>query len=313
MPVDFKDYYAVLGVTKDATAEEIKKAFRKLARTHHPDVSSDKKASEEKFKEINEAYEVLGDPVKRKKYDDLGSGWQGGMPFGGGSTDAWGGSSGRREFHFQGTGFSDFFEQFFGGGGYGYGAPASAARQRGNDVEGDILVTLEEAMTGTVKPISLQSTHPVTGRVETRTFQVRIPAGIADGKRIRVAGHGGPGAGGAEPGDLFLRVRHAAHPHFHASGHDLYRDLDLAPWEAVLGAEISVSSLDGDIKLRIPAGTANGQTFRVRGRGLPTGKSNTRGDLHVVAQIQVPASLPEAERAAWEALRNVSNFNPRKS
>jgi len=316
MPVEFKDYYATLGLKREASPEEIKRAFRKLARKHHPDVAADKQGSEEKFKEINEAYEVLGDPVKRKKYDDLGSNWQNGDPFGGSpgrGGGAWGSGGGPQEFHFQGTGFSDFFEQFFSGGGsQGYPQqPPTSRSQRGQDVEGDILVTLEEAMSGTVRPVSLQSIDPRTGRAEKQTFQVRIPAGIADGKRIRVAGHGGAGTGGAAAGDLFLRIRHAAHPHFHTSGHDLYRDLELAPWEAVLGAEIAVTSLDGSIKLRIPAGTENGQTFRVRGRGLPTGKPGIRGDLHVVAQVQLPEVLSEMERAAWEALREVSTFNPR--
>jgi curved DNA-binding protein len=310
MPVQFKDYYAILGLEREATPEEIKRAFRKLARKHHPDVAADKLGSEEKFKEINEAYEVLGDPVKRKKYDGLGSNWQNGAPFG----DAYSrGGGAHQEFQFQGTGFSDFFEQFFSGGGaHGYSQqPPTSRSRRGQDVEGDLLVTLEEAMSGTVRPVSLQSIDPRTGQEKKETFQVRIPAGIADGKRIRVAGHGGAGTGGAPSGDLFLRIRHAAHPHFHTSGHDLYRDLDLAPWEAVLGAEIAVTSLDGSIKLRIPAGTENGQTFRVRGRGLPTGKPGIRGDLHVVAQIQLPETLSESERAAWEALREVSAFNPR--
>ncbi len=315
MPVDFKDYYATLGVAKDASQDEIKKAFRKLARQHHPDVAADKAAAEEKFKEVNEAYEVLGDPVKRKKYDQLGSGWREGAGFAGGPGAA-GWDPGAEEFHFRGTGFSDFFEQFFSGGsahGFPGGAATGTRRRRGGDVEGDILVTLEEAMHGAIRPITLQTTDPRTGRSETRTFQVRIPPGIAEGKRIRVPGHGGAGTGGAEAGDLYLRVRLAAHPDFTACGSDLYRDLDLAPWEAVLGAEVPVATLDGQVKLRIAPGTGNGQTLRVRGRGLPKGRDGSRGDLHVVVRVQVPEHVRAEERAAWEALRAASSFNPRNS
>lgn len=319
MSAAFKDYYQILGVPRDASNADIKKAFRKLARTHHPDVAKDKKAAEEKFKEINEANEVLSDPEKRARYDQLGADWQHGaagprQPRHGGAADA------GPEFNFGGTGFSDFFEQYFSGASR-YGFPegsfhgnAAPRDRRGNDIEGDILVSLEEIMEGAVRPISLQTTDPRTGRVTTQTFQVRIPAGVADGKRIRVPGQGEPGQGAAEAGDLYLRVRHAAHPDFHTEGHDLYHDLDLAPWEAVLGAEISVPTLDGAIKLRVPAGSENGQQLRVRGRGLPKGKGGGRGDFHAILNIQMPpAPADTAERELWEKLREVSKFNPRAS
>ena len=318
MSAAFKDYYQILGVSRDASAAEIKKAFRKLARQHHPDTAADKKTAEEKFKEINEANEVLGDPEKRKKYDQLGANWQDpgfGRPQPGYQEAP--GDFGR-EFNFSGTGFSDFFEQYFSGasrygfpesaGGFGGGRP----ERRGNDIEGDILVTLEEVMHGAVRPISLQMTNALTGQMETRSFQVRIPAGVTDGKRIRVPGQGEPGAGGAPAGDLYLRVRHAAHPDFHTEGHDLFFDLDLAPWEAVLGADLSVPTLDGPIKLRIPPGSENGQQLRVRGRGLPRGKSGERGDFHAILNIRVPESITAAERELWEKLRAASTFNPRK-
>jgi len=328
MPVEFKDYYSTLGVGREASPAEIKKAFRSLARKHHPDVAKDKQAAEAKFKEINEAYEVLGDPEKRKKYDTLGADWQHGAPFGGrpsGDSGVWGAGSGGmpEEFHFHGTGFSDFFEQFFsgrsshgfpgGGGGGSFGsAPHGTPRsRRGDDIEGDILVTLDEAMHGTVRAITLQSKDPRTGKTATRSVQVRIPAGIAAGKRIRVAGHGGAGAGGAAAGDLYLRVRHAAHPDFHTDGHDVYRDLDLAPWEAVLGTEIAVTTLDGEFRLRIQPGTESGHTLRVRGRGLPVGSSGGRGDLFVVINVRLPETVTPEERAAWESLRAVSTFDPR--
>jgi curved DNA-binding protein len=311
MAASFKDYYKTLGVPRDASAADIKKAFRKLARKHHPDVATDKKAAEEKFKEINEANEVLGDPEKRKKFDQLGADWD--NPNAGYSTRRGGGAPGGQEFNFGGTGFSDFFEQYFGGGSRFSGGPAASGprERKGSDVEGDILVTLEEVMNGDVRPITLQTTDPSTGKTVTHSFQVRIPAGVISGKRIRVTGQGSPGSGGAPAGDLYLRVRHAAHPDFHTEGSDLYYDLDLAPWEAVLGTELSVPTLDGKIKLRIPAGSENGHQLRVRGRGLPKGKSGERGDFHAIISIQLPPHPPEEEIAAWEKLRSVSKFNPR--
>jgi curved DNA-binding protein len=315
MSVQFKDYYAILGVPRDASAADVKKAFRKLARKHHPDVAKDKKAAEEKFKEINEAYEVLGDPEKRGKYDRLGMDWQheGAFPPPGG-----GRGPQAQEFNFGGTGFSDFFEQYFGGasrfefpGGMPGGARAATRQQRGTDIEGDILVTLEEAMHGSVRPVSLKTTDPRTGRTQTQTFQVRIPPGVTNGKRIRVPGQGQPGSGGAEGGDLYLRVRHAAHPDFSTQGSDVFYELDISPWEAVLGAELPVPTLDGLIKLRIPPGSENGQHLRVRGRGLPLGKTGERGDFHAVLSVQLPDKLSDEERTQWEKLRAVSRFNPR--
>ncbi len=312
MSAEFKDYYVTLGVPRDAGTADIKKAFRKLARKHHPDVAKDKKAAEEKFKEINEANEVLSDPEKRKKYDQLGADWQNPQA---GRHRAPSGQG--REFNFGGTGFSDFFEQYFSGGSR-YGTPesayGSAARERrGNDIEGDILVTLEEVMHGDIRPISLQITNPRTGKAETHSFQVRIPPGVTDGKRIRVPGQGEPGGGGAPAGDLYLRVRHAAHPDFHTEGTDLYYDLDLAPWEAVLGTELTVPTLDGSIKLRIPAGSENGQQLRVRGRGLPIGKTGGRGDFHATLTVHLPTKSTPEELELWEKLRGVTKFNPRTS
>lgn len=322
MSATFKDYYATLGVARDASDDDIKKAFRKLARQHHPDVAKDKKAAEDKFKEINEAHEVLSDPEKRKKYDRLGAHWnapEGSYPpqprYQGGDMD--------QEFHFGGTGFSDFFEQYFSGGtrygfpqdegaGFGHGHGASGKR-RGSDIEGDILVTLEEAMHGTVRPISLQTVNRQTGQTETHTFQVRIPPGATDGRRIRVPGQGEPGRGGGPAGDLFLRVRHAAHPDYSSHEADLLHDLDIAPWEAVLGAEVVVPTLDGSIKLRVPAHAENGQKLRVRGRGLPKGKTGERGDFYVVLHVQLPSSISDEERALWEKLRDLSTFHPRSS
>lgn len=320
MPVQFKDYYAILGVPREASEDEIKKAFRKLARKHHPDVAKDKKASEAKFKEINEANEVLSDPLKRRKYDQLGARWNEEPQFsprGAGGGRRQGGGTQGPDYRFDGTGFSDFFEQFFGGnrgpGGAGDedGFSTHGPTFRGGDIQGDILVTLEEAIQGTTRPVSLQTADPRTGKPLTRSFQVRIPPGAVDGSRIRVPGQGEPGAGGAEAGDLYLRVRHAAHPDFEARGADLHHELRVAPWEAVLGGEAKVPALDGAITVRIPPGSDNGQRLRVRGRGLPKGKAGERGDLYAVLSIGLPPALSSEERAAWEKLRAVSKFDPR--
>lgn len=333
MPVEFKDYYKILGVPRTASADEIRKAFRSLARQYHPDVAKDKKHAEEKFKEINEAYEVLGDSEKRKKYDALGADWRerGYTP----PPGAQGGfrSQARRtgptvteEFEFGGTGFSDFFEQFFGRRGGGFGR---AETERGQDVEADIMVTLEESLHGAIRPITLrrntrcpvcqgtgiQGRRPCPhcggeGHVSvTQRYQVKIPAGVHDGQRLRIAGQGEPGEGGGPSGDLYLRVRMASHPDFRVEGSDLYHDLELAPWEAVLGASVSVPTLSGSVSIKIPPGTQNGQRLRVRSHGLP--KNGDHGDLYVVARIQVPKSMNEREKTLWQELARESRFNPR--
>ncbi|MBN2506039.1 MAG: J domain-containing protein [Verrucomicrobia bacterium] len=333
MPLDFKDYYKTLGVPRDATGTDIKKAFRKLARQHHPDVARDKKRAEERFKEINEAYEVLGSPENRRKYDELGANWKQGAGFQpppGWRARAARGAGGSRaegfEFEFGGTGFSEFFEQFFGrrhgfgdfsdvggpsrsGGRHAFeGAPGSV---RGSDMEGDLLVTLHEALRGGVRSVSVRRTDPRTSRTETHTYKVRIPPGVQDGQRIRLAGKGDPSLSGGVAGDLYLRVRFAAHPDFRARGADVYHDLELAPWEAVLGATIDVPTLDGRVALRIPPGTSHGQQLRVRGRGLPLGRSADRGHLYVTVSIRLPTRLGAAERALWEQLARQSTFRPR--
>ena len=332
MAVEFKDYYATLGVPRTATEEELKKAFRNLARKYHPDVAKDKKGAEEKFKEINEAYEVLSHPENRKKYDTLGANWKQGAGFQpppGWDAGPHGGNGPRRsrprtpggpetEFQFDGTGFSDFFEQFFGSNGRRHGfAPGAgtndgaAFARRGRDVEGDLAVSLDEALHGAVRSVSLRSENPETGETATQEFKVRIPAGVQDGQRIRVGGKGGAGTGGAAAGDLILTVHYSAHPDFRAEGADLHSDLELAPWEAVLGTTIAVPTLDSSVTLKVPAGTNNGQQLRVRGRGLPKGTAGERGDLYVTLVVKLPAKLTEAERTLWEQLAKASTFNPR--
>lgn len=342
MGVKFRDYYEVLGVPRDASEDAIRKSFRKLARQYHPDVAKDKKQAEEKFKEVNEAYEVLSDPDKRRKYDDLGANWKQGAEFR--PPPGWedmftgaarGGRAGNADFHFGGTGFSDFFEQLFGAGGRGRGGFRNEPSfehetdERGADIEGDILVTLEESMQGSVRTVSVRSSEPCDrcqgaggwrqqscarcggeGQVASvENHKVKVPPGVMEGQRLRLAGRGQAGVGQGEAGDLYLRVRFAKHPDFDVDGRNLTYELDLAPWEAVLGTSASVPTLDGQVNIKIPAGTQSGHRLRIRGHGL--GKHGERGDLFVVAHIQVPGKLTEAERRLWEQLAKESRFNPR--
>jgi curved DNA-binding protein len=340
--MQYKDYYEVLGVPRAAGEEDIKKAFRKLARRYHPDVAKNKKEAEEKFKEVNEAYEVLGDPAKRRKYDQLGADWKTGAEFR--PPPGWErfagppfGAEGRweREFSFGGTGFSEFFEHLFGAGsrGGGFGRPATFAEEdiseRGADVQADLLVTLEEALRGGLRPITLRRLASCAGCNGTggrrrqvcsacggrgRTPQeerhtIKVPAGVLGGQRLRVAGRGEAGGGGGEAGDLLLRVCLARHPEFEVEGKDLRHDLELAPWEAVLGASVDVPTLQGPVGIKIPPGTQNGQRLRLRGQGL--GKAGERGDLFAVVRVQVPTRLGEEERRLWEQLAERSGFRPR--
>jgi len=312
MAVQFRDYYETLGVSKTASEDEIRSAFRKLARKYHPDVAKDKKTAEEKFKQINEAYEVLSDPEKRRKYDQLGEHWNqpggfqpppqwgAGQPGGGGYR--WGsGENGGVEFEFGGTGFSDFFEAFFGGGrgrsAFGGFGQRGETAERGSDVEADIMVTLEEALHGSTRQVSLRR----VGSKKTETYQVKIPRGVREGQRIRLAGQGEAGERGGKSGDLFLRVRLARHPDFSVEGSDLVHEVKIAPWQAVLGDQLIVPTLEGNARLKLPPGTQGGQRFRLRERGLP-GVSGQRGDLYVVVQIALPKKLSEREREIWEQL-----------
>ena len=319
MPSAFKDYYQTLGVARTATPEEIKKAFRKLAREYHPDrapTATRKANMEAKFKELNEAYEVLGDPEKRKRYDELGANWdqpqfgrggfgQGGNPFGGGGYRQ--GSPEDFEDAFGGAGFSDFFEQFFGrgaGGGARSAGPRGKAKRPSGDVEADLRITLEEAVKGSHRQITYKRTDPHTGQSAPHTYNIKIPAGIREGQKIRLAGQG-------NGGDFYLNVRFLQHPEFRREGDDLFYDLELAPWEAVLGATIPLQTLDGKVNLKIKPGTQGGQQLRLNGLGLHT-EAGQRGDLHVIIRVQVPEDPPAAERALWEKLSETSKFNPRE-
>jgi curved DNA-binding protein len=312
MAAQFRDYYETLGVPKSASADDIKSSFRKLARKHHPDLAKDKKAAEEKFKEINEAYEVLSDPEKRKKYDEYGANWQhagngfqgspGGArgPGGGGFGGFGGGAGDGSDFHFGGTGYSDFFEQFFGtrrGRGYGGGVDfEEEVPQRGRDVEADILVTLDEVLNGATRQISFRKGNSP----EVQTYTVKIPKGVRAGQRIRLAGQGGSGGARGEAGDLYLRVKLQQHPDYRFEEADIYHEADVAPWQAVLGCELTIPTPDGRAKLKIPAGTQNGRKFRIPGRGLP-GKSG-RGDFYAVVEIAIPESVTPEQKELWEKL-----------
>jgi curved DNA-binding protein len=328
--VKFKDYYEVLGVPRTATDKEIKAAYRKLARQHHPDANKGNKQSEERFKEIGEAYEVLKDPTKRQRYDQLGSSYKDGSDFrpppgytnagpGGFTFDfgsmGRGGQTGGAGSGGAGGGaaFSDFFEMLFGqnfgtqagsqfggmsgmGGMGGAGIPPGmqqGARRR--DQELDIELTIEELAEGTTRTI--QITEP---GAKARTLEVKIPAGVRAGSKVRVAGEGGKSMGG--PVDLFLKVQVKPHEYFTIDGDNLICEISLSPAQAVLGAEAAVNTLDGNIRIRIPAGTQNGRLLRLRGRGLPKLKGGTKGDQLVRAKIVIPAAVTAQEKALYEQL-----------
>lgn len=340
----YQDYYKILGVDRKASQDEVRKAYRKLARKYHPDVNKDDGA-EDKFKEIGEAYEVLGDEKKRQAYDALGSNWQAGQNFRPPPGWDFQGGPGGASFHFSGGdggGFSDFFQQIFGGGGGGMGGmggfgggpggmgggpgmggfhgfgggPMQPRPRKGRNLETEIEVSLDEAYHGAEKSLSFQISDldPGTGqrRSRSKSFQVKIPAGITDGKKIRLKGQGGDGISGGPKGDMLLKVRLRPHPTFEVQGHDLRTTLRLAPWEAALGAKVPVPTLDGTVKLTVPAGTASGAKLRLKGKGLPgKAKGKGRGDLFAVVKIVFPAEPDDQQRELWEKLAEASGFDPR--
>jgi DnaJ-class molecular chaperone len=315
--MEFKDYYATLGVQKTATEKEIKQAFRKLARKHHPDVNPGDKAAEAKFKEINEANEVLSDSEKRRKYDELGSNWRaydqpGGGPQAGRNPNAGGAPGGfrtmtadeARSMFSEGDPFSDFFHTFFGGaaaeaeedtGRRGRGRSRSA--RQGRDVEQEIELSLEDALNGTTRRFAIKHSG------HARTVDVRIPPGVGDGSRVRIAGEGEIGAGGAKSGDLYLRIRLASHPTFERKGKDLYTKVHIPLTTAVLGGEAEVPTLAGkSLRLKVPSTTQNGQTFRLKGHGMPTTNKPESGDLYATVEVQLPTALTPEQRTHFEAL-----------
>jgi curved DNA-binding protein len=316
--MDFKDYYQTLGVAKTATVKEIKQAYRKLARKLHPDVNPGDKAAEARFKEINEAYEVLGDPDKRKKYDELGANWryyeqaqQSGQAAPFGTVRPGGPGGGYRTINeeelqdlFGGENpFSDFFNAFFSGGGSQEqgrrGRPTRGGRARaGRDVEEEIELSLEDALRGATRRLQIkQEGH-------TRTVDVRIPVGVGDGSRVRVPGEGEQATGGARAGDLYLRIRVRPDPRFERRGRDLQTQVSVPVTTAVLGGEAEVPTVgDKPLRLKIPATTQNGQVFRLKGHGMPAvGKPNDRGDLYATVTVTMPKHLTTEQREHYEAL-----------
>ncbi len=332
--MDFKDYYQTLGIAKAANDKEIKQAYRKLARKFHPDVNPGDKVAEARFKEINEAYEVLGDPAKRRKYDELGANWRlyeqaqqqgggfpGGAPFGfGGDQGAWTINMGSgpggyrtmteeemRDLFGNEDPFSDFFRTFFGGsGGASQSGRTRAGRaprsQKGRDIEHAVELTLEEAYHGATRRVSIKEGG------HARTIDVRIPPGVKDGSRVRAAGEGGAGANGGVAGDLYLRVHVKPHAVFERKGNDLHAKVAVPVTIAVLGGEALVPTITGTVRLKIPEGTQNNQVFRLKGHGMPqVGKPSERGDLYATVEIQVPRALTRDQRQHYEALARLEH------
>jgi curved DNA-binding protein len=307
MAVKFRDYYEVLGVPRTATPEEIKRAYRKLARRHHPDLQppAERTKASERFKEINEANEVLSDPEKRAKYDALGPDWKSGMDFSTQPGQPGGGWSTAESEDGQDFGaFSDFFSSLFGrqsGFGGGHGRAAAGGTRivfPGSDVDAELPLTLDEVLRGGRRPITLPG---------GRTLDVRIPLGAREGTVLRLAEQGEPGMGGAPPGDLLLHIRLIPHPRYRVMGDDIEMDLPLWPWQAALGAQVRTETPDGAVNLTIPVGTQAGRRLRLRGRGLPKGSGGDCGDLYTVAKIVIPEKPTAAELEAYEMLkRNAS-------
>jgi curved DNA-binding protein len=323
--MEVKDYYALLGVDRNADQKEIRRAFRKLARQYHPDVNPGDTVAEEHFKEINEAYEVLSDPEKREKYNQFGAQWRQYERAGGRPEDfnwsQWQGQPGTgpagggyrtvtpEEFEqmFGGAGaggFSDFFETLFGGGMGGFRSDLGAGRTQtqarpraGRDIEHEVQVTLEEAFHGTTRTLQYE---------DGREIQARIPAGVRTGSRVRLRGQGHAGASGSAAGDLFLRVEVLPHDRFEREGDDLRTTVPVDLYVAILGGSVTVNAIDRQVRLSIPAGTDNGRTFRLNGLGIPLlNKPDRRGDLYAVVSIQLPQQLTDRERELFEQLQEM--------
>ena len=307
----FKDYYEVLGVARDATADDIKKAYRKLAHKYHPDVSSDPDG-EARFKEVNEAYGTLKDDEKKAAYDQLGrhrpgedfvppGDWQ--QHFAQGAVGGQGG--------FEDIDLSDLFAAFGGSNGRGRGRPRPP--QPGQDFDVAAPVTLEQVHAGAEIEINLGipeiGDDGLPHRI-AKTFQIRIPKGAEDGQRMRLSGKGGASRSGGPNGDLYVVLAVQPHPLYRVTGKDVYVDLPLAPWEAVLGASVEVPTLGGVVELNIPAGTTSGRKLRLAKRGLP-GADGSAGDQYAIVQVDVPVTPSASERAAYEALQAASSFDPR--
>jgi curved DNA-binding protein len=307
--MDYKDYYKILGVEKTATADAIKKAYRKLAVKYHPDKNPGDKKAEDKFKEINEAYDVLGDADKRKKYDTLGENWNAYQQQGGNPNDfdysqwanAGGGAGGRQQYRTEYYGgdesqFSDFFESIFGHGASGFGnARHRTAQMRGQDMQAETELTLEEAFHGATRQVTLNN----------QKLNLKLKPGIKEGQVLRMKGKGGPGMNGGEHGDLFITIHVKKHPRFERRDNDLYFDEPLDMYTAVLGGKLPVQAIDKSLNINIPAGTDSDKSFRLKGMGMPLYEDpNQRGDAYVRVMIKVPKNLSDHEKELFNQLAN---------
>jgi curved DNA-binding protein len=312
--MQYKDYYKIMGLSRDTSQDEIKRAYRKLARKYHPDVSKEKDA-EAKFKELGEAYEVLKDPEKRAAYDQLGANWKAGQDFR--PPPNW-----NEGFEFKGGGFtsdearaySDFFEQLFGHSGFRPGDKGQyGLHARGQDSHAKIYIDLEDSFNGATRNISLSTPEMnAQGQVQIkhRSLNIKIPKGIKPGQHIRLTGQGSPGSGTGQPGDLFLEITFNNHPFYRVSETDVYLDLPVTPWEAALGAKIKVPTPNGSVDLKIPANSRQGSKLRLTGRGLP---AQVPGDFYVVLQIALPPANTEQAKAVYKNMQKEFTFNPRQA
>ncbi len=314
MATKITDYYEVLGVKRGAADDEIKKAYRQLARKFHPDLNPGDKKSEEQFKQVQEAYDVLSNAEDRKLYDQYGENWRAVKAGAGAPPPGWEGAHAQQStrgpgtrpggfdfndfdfgsFRASGEGGFDIFEELFGGAGRGRGS------DRGRDVEAELELSLEEAHQGGRRTLQMQS----------KTIDVNIPAGVRDGSTVRLAGQGGAGTNGSEPGDLYLHIRLRPHPVFRVNGDDVEVELPIAPWEAVLGAKVEAPTIEGRVEVTVPAGAKSEQRLRLRGQGLSK-RNGGRGDEYVRLKIVVPSNVSAEERRLFEELKRVSRFEPR--
>ncbi len=310
--MEYKDYYKILGVSKDAGQDEVKKAYRKLASKYHPDKNPDDKKAEDRFKEIGEAYEVLGNPEKRKKYDHLGANWKQYEQAGTGAQGDFDWSQfrggGGRSYHFDGDlgdifgegGFSDFFKAFFGDMGgrtsRGFGAGSRQAAFKGQDLKAELQISLHEAYHGTSRMLN----------VEGEKLRIKIKPGAYDGQELRIRGKGGKGAGGGESGDIFIKIRLMPDPFYTVNGADLVKEVPVDLYTAVLGGKIQVDTLAGKVSVNIPKGAQTGNRLRLKGKGMPVyGRSNEYGDLFIKIKVLIPKNLTKEEEEQFKKLRDM--------
>lgn len=322
-----KGYYQILGVSRTASEKEIKQAYRRLARQYHPDLNPGDKSAEAKFKEINTAYEVLSNPEKRKKYDQFGDQWEYAEQFakaGGGGKVRWDFGQGGTIFEYSDlSDFGDIFSSLFGDS--GIGSRMRRGPQRGQDVESTIEISLEEAYHGSTRIIQLQTVEPCTacggtgkvgnrgctmcngtgGKVIPKRLEVKIPAGVRDGSRIRIAGEGGPGRAGGTKGDLYLVVKVLPHNLFERRGDDLYTEVSVPLATAILGGEVKLPTLNGNLSLKIPPETQNGKVFRLAGKGMPVLGNANYGNMFAKVKVVLPTNLTEEEKKLFERLRSL--------